>query len=175
LILTLLAMLGTTSAAAQEQPAPVPLQAMSQGHRSELEALVNRELQRSVFGKFRQVEGAKNEIRIQAKFDLQSDLLIVDMGAEYGPLLDDPVLEDIKNELNEVARSILSELIPYQGIDFRYGGRDFYYYHPEARQYQTEQPRPQSKASDNDTTTDTTVVISPDHGYFKLYSGQNSG
>gem|GEM_PF-3753809 len=113
LTLTLAAVLGVTPAAAQEQPAPLRLQAMPQAHRSKLEALVNRELQRSVLGKFRRVEGAKNEIRIQAKFDLQSDLLIVDMGAEYGLLLDDPVLEDIKNELNEVARSILGELIPY--------------------------------------------------------------
>jgi N-acetylmuramoyl-L-alanine amidase len=164
-----------SSAEAREEPTTMPLQALTQAHRAELEALVNRELQRSVLGKFRQVEGAKNEIRIHATFDLQSDLLIVDMGSEYGPLSDDPVLQDIKNDLSEVARSILSDFIPYHGIDFRYGGRDFYYYHPEARQYQIEQPRPQSKTNDNKMTGGTAVVISPGHGYFKLYSGQNFG
>lgn len=164
-----------SSAEAREELTTMPLQALTQAHRAELEALVNRELQRSVLGKFRRVEGAKNEIRIHARFDLQSDSLIVDMGSEYGPISDDPALEDIKKELDEVAGSILSDFIPYHGIDFRYGGRDFYYYHPEARQYQIEQPRPQSKAYDNKIANGASVVISPGHGYFKLYGGQNFG
>jgi N-acetylmuramoyl-L-alanine amidase len=164
-----------SSAEAREEPTAMPLQALTQTHRAELETLINRELQRAVLGKFHRVEGAKKEIRIHAKFDLQSDSLIVDMGSEYGPLSDDPGLEDIKKELDEVAGSILSDFIPYHGIDFRYGGKDFYHYHPEARQYQIEQPRPQSNASDNQMTNDAAIVISPGHGYFKLYSGQNSG
>ena len=174
-ILALTLAILASSAQAQEEPTTMPLQALTQTHRAELEALVNSELQRAVLGKFRRVEGAKNEIRIHAKFDLQSDSLIVDMGSEYGPISDDPGLEDIKKELDEVAGSILSDFIPYHGIDFRYGGRDFYYYHPEARQYQTEQPRPQSKSNDNKMANGTAVVISPGHGYFKLHSGQNFG
>lgn len=151
--LTLLAILSTTSLAAQEMSAAESLQAMPLVTRLELEAMVSRELQRAVLGKFRQIEGARHEIKIQAHFDLESGLVIVDMGPEYGPLSDEPAMEDLQKELSEVAGSILRDLIPYQGIDLHYGGKDYFHYHPEDRMYQDQQWSPQSNKAINDFGT----------------------
>jgi len=169
LALALLTILVTPSLAAQKQPEPAPLQTMSQASRSELEALVSKELQRAASGKFRQVEGARNEIIIHAKFDLPSGLLIVDMGSEYGPLSDSPAIEDIQQRLDEVARSSLENIIPYIGTSFRYGGKDYFYYHPQ--DWRPPQAQSTQNGNGQKPSSNPTVAVSAGHGYFKLYKG----
>lgn len=142
--------------------AKTPVQMMSRSTRLGLEDRITRELQRSADSK-QWFESQTRRIQVDAKFDLRTGRLIVDLGEEYGPLSTSAEMEDLQKWLENSVWLMLKNATPYPGTDFLYGGKDMYHYFPE----EWRPPRPATAGTvSGSEALNAPIVVSGGHGIY---------
>jgi hypothetical protein len=131
----LLASLAIPSFAAQEIPAQtsshlntqvqpeIPVALMSSEARAELEANLSSALQRRVDSKHWFEMPVRKPIRIKVYFDMQTELLVVDLGKDLSHLSNSPEMEDLQGDLQGTSAMLLNGITTYKGMELRYGGK----------------------------------------------------
>ncbi|CAD0304189.1 N-acetylmuramoyl-L-alanine amidase family protein [Xanthomonas hortorum] len=104
---------------------------LSKSDRSQLEKDLTQEAQRIV-KRLPPLEGQlSNKHDVSARFDSAGKVLIVDLGRDYVPKINGAEFED---NLHAISRSLLplfDDVVTIDGIEFRYSGKDIYYYFPK--------------------------------------------
>lgn len=169
LVLGFLPTTGNANAAAKA--APPPLSALSVERRIELEGLLAQDLQRVASSNPYYTGKAAGPLSV--KLDPQRGVVILDLGAEFGPdSSGDHEMEDLLHDLESTAWWMLKDVFDYQGTEFLYGGKDLYYYHPELwHPSVTSAAQPAALNSEGVTIqANPIVVVSPGHGLYRLYN-----
>jgi N-acetylmuramoyl-L-alanine amidase len=171
--LTLGWLLASGAAVADTKTELPPFRWLSKAQRTELEGVLTQKLQQYASNKPYYIQLAT--VPLSVNLDLETGAVIVEVGASFGPDSDDPDMEDLETELSNVAGEVLEGVAVYRGLTFRYGGKDFYYYHPEDWHPPVTEPRVPRDASKSDgaaiQATQPKIVVSPGHGLFRLYNG----
>jgi N-acetylmuramoyl-L-alanine amidase len=151
----------------------VPIAMLSQTQRSELEAMLTQKLQQLASSK-QWFEDQQHDIRVRAAFDLKTGRVIIDLGEEYGPLSRGAEMEDLADQLRIATSLVLEGIVPYEGTDLHFGGKDRYYWFPEdwraPRPLPADHPAAVGPPPDQArAATVPTVVLSAGHGYYYHY------
>ena len=164
-------LLASMQAMAENSATPLPIQIVSPTERAKLEELLTKKMQS--YASRNPYYAQLHAGPLSAKLNLLNSGVTVELGEAFGPDADSPEAEEFQHQLGLIAHSMLEGRIDYRGIEFLYGGKDLYYYHPDQWQApETEQLR-RPKAADNDASVEAsfpTVVVSSGHGKYRLYN-----
>jgi hypothetical protein len=128
-LMAALFMIGAPAANAQEQTATTPIPLLTEARRSQLESLLNIELQRIADQK-EHFDDQKGRIHVNSHLDPVTEKLVIDLGEEYGPISTSAQMEDLQGLLDNAAIELLQNVVQLKGLEFRYGGKDLYHYFP---------------------------------------------
>ena len=84
-------------------------------------------------------------IHIEASFDPVSESLIMHTDERLGPSSGSPDVEDMRHAVDQTIWPLLESIPSFRGIDWRYGGKDIYFWYPQDRVHQNRQSRRASR------------------------------
>lgn len=162
--LAIVLLLGIPVVNLHAQTAPASL---TKNERTRIEAMLTDELQRIVDAQKR-IKGQGKYVTVNVKLDPHTEMVSVDLSRAYVPRFYGGEMEDLLHQLIVSASGLLLDVIRFQGVEFRYEGKDIYHYFPEER---PEEWRPTSPVKNGVTasTTGATVVVAAGHGIYYNY------
>ena len=87
-------------------------------------------------------KGRYTTLKVKFRTGPSNEELVIDLGAENGPDSDSPDSEELSTQLVNALTDILDKSgVSYPDIIHEFGGRDWYYYHPEQLQNDREYER----------------------------------
>jgi hypothetical protein len=154
-VLAVLLALGTAGVPAETMPVP-----LSKARQAQLEAMLTGEIQRVVNAQKR-IEGQGRDVAVSVRFDASAELFVIDLSETYVPRVYGAEMEDLQHELSTVVYQSLRDTVRFNGVEFRFGGKDIYHYFPE-------EWRPTTPARDRGAlpTASATVVVAAGHGIY---------
>jgi len=101
-------------------------------------------------------------IHIEAAFDPANESLIMHADERLGPLSGFPEVEEMQQEVQEALRPILQTIPSFQGLDWRYGGKDLYFWFPQDRVPSAHRSGHEPSSS----SASAPVLVSAGHGFY---------
>ena len=112
-------------------------------------------------------KGRYTPLKVKFRTGPRNEELVIDLGAENGPDSDSADSGELGTELINTASEIIRKSgFSYPAFKSEYGGRDWYYYHPEQLQYDREYERNMRSKSGQSAIPPqgAKVVVSTTHG-----------
>ena len=107
--------------------------------------------------------------KLEFRTEARNEVLVIDLGPMDGPQLRDADMSELSAQLDGTIADFLHELgISYPIFKHEFDGRDWYYYHPEDKQYQLEYERRMHLKGKQSAIPpqDAKVAISAMHGWY---------
>lgn len=127
----------------------------------ELEERLGRELT-DIANRRRRFESQQRDIQVVARIDPARNSVFLEIGEEYGAISNEVEMEDLVHELAEDARLIIGDAFPQITVEFLFGGKDMYYYHPE----EWTPPRAENQPTTGWSPRSDNVLIAAGHGVY---------
>ncbi|WP_165973564.1 N-acetylmuramoyl-L-alanine amidase family protein [Luteibacter rhizovicinus] len=142
---------------------------LTEDRRAELEIALTHDIGRTV-NTSRHFSEQVKDINLLISFDIPENEIVVELGEEYGMLSRGSEMEDLEDLISNDIRFQLEGVVSFDLIDFRFGGKDMYFYFPEER------PEPESKPAMQVSTltgplmeSPPRVVVTAGHGVYRNY------
>ena len=142
----------------------MPIELIAPRARRQMEQQLSRRLYEAANGRT-WFDDRQGPIHVTVKFD-DAGQLIVDLGPGLGELSNTAEMEDLESWLINAADLEVADRLTHRGIVFRFDGKDMYFYHPEER------PPPRRRSAGLNSVSQ--IVLSPGHGYYRLYGKKNN-
>jgi len=149
-----------------ERPLPMPpvvvvkVSAMSITQREALERRIDEIANRAANAKPFIYEDSL-PIHIKSSFDPVNESLIMNTDERLGPSAGSPDVEDMQSAVRQAISPLIEGIPSFWGVDWRYGGKDIYFWFPQDRVRRDPQSR--TKASKGSAAM---VLVSAGHGYY---------
>lgn len=137
----------------------MPIELVASGAKRQMEARLSRRLY-EVVNERTWFDERQGPINVVVRFD-DTGRVLIDLGPDLGALSNTAEMEDLQSWLINAFDMELADEVTHHGISFLFDGKDMYFYHPEER------PRPSMRSAR--TLSWPRVVLSPGHGYYKLF------
>lgn len=147
--------------------------------RVQIESTLTLELQ-SQLNQMKRTEGQLQALTVKVKFDPTGEYLIIDPGKGFLDTTIPYISSDMENQMQQLASTatfLLDGIVKVRGTQFRFDGKDIYYYFPSEWR-----PNPPSRTTPADRKTPADkgvqsdkVVISAGHGLVFYYTTRGGG
>lgn len=134
---------------------------------SELDALLTQ-VARDILGRVKLVDGQSRTVMVQASLDMTSGVITLDVDRAFLPADYGPSFEDQKSLVDNALLHVAEKVAPVRRIDYRFDGRDLYYYFPEVKAAD-DAAREEGIRRRKARSGSGVAVVSAGHGYFYSY------
>lgn len=121
----------------------------------EIDVIANQVANRKAY-----FESDHKPIHLKSAFDVVSNMLIVHADERLGPESGYPEMEQLRRDVQDAVWPFLEQINGFGGLEWRYGGKDLYFWFPGDRTQSS--PKPANHAS----RVAPHVLIGPGHGYY---------